>query len=237
MKNRVIALIMLIPIVLMFCVFSAANFTSLQVPIAVSGISLYHERLEVVNLAESEEFKINAQVMPINASNKGLIYSYEAVDGKNVPNITINDNGVVSASGCGTAKVVVTTKDGAYKKSFFLEVTSTKAIELVATLSTESEILVGDEFEILTEVLPDAALDKNVEFSSSDNNIILVDSITGKCKAISSGRAKPSYVTAAIITARKVYINAIVGLNLTNKLFQSINTKTSQASDASIETT
>lgn len=188
MRYKVITLIMLIPLVLMVCVFSAANFTSLQVPISVNSVAVYHERLEVVNLAESNEFQINAQVMPINASNKGLIYTYESVNGKQMPTLDINENGLVKASGYGTAKVIVTTKDGAYKKSFLLEVTSTVATELVANLSKTEDIFVGDEFEILTTVLPDAALDKNVKFSSTDNHIVKVDALTGECKALSSGR-------------------------------------------------
>ena len=189
MKYKVITLIMLIPLVLMVCVFSAANFTSLQVPIPVSSISIYHDKLEIVNLAEDSTFQINAQAMPINASNKGLIYTYESVNSKPMPTLEIDENGLVKASGYGTAKVTVTTKDGAYKKSFLLEVTSTVATELIANLSVTEEIFVGDSFEILTSVLPDEALDKNVRFSSTDSNIIQIDAIAGQCNAISSGRA------------------------------------------------
>jgi len=48
MRYKVITLIMLIPIVLMLCLFSAAGFTSINVPISVSGVTLFHENLEVV---------------------------------------------------------------------------------------------------------------------------------------------------------------------------------------------
>ena len=188
MKYRVLTLIMLIPLVLMVCVFSAANFSSLQVPISVSSVALLHEKLEVINLAESNTFQINAQVMPINASNKGLIYTYESVSARPMPTLSISENGFVTASGFGTAKIVVTSKNGAYKKSFILEVTSTVATDLVANLSKETDIFVGDEFEILTQVLPDEALDKNVRFYSSDNSVVQVNALTGECKAISSGR-------------------------------------------------
>ncbi len=187
MKNKVIILIMLIPLVLMVCVFSAANFTSLQVPIAVSGVSLYHENLEVINLVEGNKMQINAQVYPINASNKGLKYTYESVAGKPTPNIEINEKGLMTVSGYGSANVIVSSKDGAYKKSFMLVVTSTKATELVATLSTTDDIAVGDEFSILTTVLPNEALDKNVRFSSSDTNKVRINALTGEAKALSRG--------------------------------------------------
>ena len=188
MKNKVIILIMLIPLVLMVCVFSAANFTSLQVPIAVSGVSLYHENLEVINLVEGNKMQINAQVYPINASNKGLKYTYESVAGKPTPNIEINEKGLMTVSGYGSANVIVSSKDGAYKKSFMLVVTSTKATELVASLSTTEDIVVGDEFSILTTVLPNEALDKNVRFSSSDTNKVRINALTGEAKALSRGR-------------------------------------------------
>lgn len=188
MKYKVLTLIMLIPLVLMVCVFSAANFTSLQVPISVSSVTLFHDKLEIINLAESDTFQINAQVMPINASNKGLIYTYESVGSNPTPVLEISEQGLVKASGFGTAKVIVTSKDGAFKKSFLLEVTSTVATELIANLSTDEEIFVGDEFEILASVMPNEAIDKNVKFTSSDTNIVQVNQLTGECRAISSGR-------------------------------------------------
>ena len=102
MKSKVLTLILLIPLVLMVCVFSAANFTALQIPISVNSVAIYHENLEVINLAENNVFQINAQAMPINASNKGLIYSYESVNGKQLPNLEIDENGMVKASGVGS---------------------------------------------------------------------------------------------------------------------------------------
>lgn len=217
MKSKIITLIMLIPLVLMVCVFSAANYTSLQIPISVSSIAIYHERLEVVNLAENNKFQINAKAMPLNASNKGLIYSYESVNEKPLPNLNIDDNGLVTASGCGTAKVTVTTKDGAYKKSFLLEVTSTKAIELVANLSQTEDFYVGDEFSILATILPNEALDKSVVFYSNNNNVVRVDALTGKCNAISSGRVTLKAVLENGINGKlEKTFNIVVYPNISN---------------------
>jgi len=190
MRYKVITLIMLIPIVLMLCLFSAAGFTSINVPISVSGVTLFHENLEVVNLAESDKFQINAQVYPKNSSNKGLSYTCSPISQKPFPTITISENGLIQASGYGTAKVTVSTKDGNYKKSFILEVTSTVATELVAHLDHEGDIYVGDEFNVLSQVLPSLAVDKNVKYSSSNSSILQVNSITGRCKAVGSGNVK-----------------------------------------------
>ncbi len=187
MKNKVIALILIIPIVLMFCVFSAANIATLNVPIAVSSVSLFHEWKEKVNLAESNQFQINAQVMPRNATNKGIIYSHQVKSGN--PVISISETGLVTASGYGTAQITVTTKDGSYKQSFLLEVTSTVATNLEVMLNTSTEVMIGDNFKMLATVVPNEALDKNVKFSSSNENIVRINALTGECTAISSGRA------------------------------------------------
>ena len=188
MRYKVIALILIIPLMLMFCVFSAANIATIKVPISVSNVSLFHNEHEVINLVESNEFQINAQVMPRNASNKGLIYTSERVKNKNYPNLNINEDGLVKASGYGTAKISVTTKEGAYKKSFLLEVTSTLASDLNLSLNTEDDIFVGDSFKVNYEILPNETLDKKIKFSSSDSTIVEIDSLTGECEALSSGK-------------------------------------------------
>lgn len=187
MKYKVVTLILIIPLVLMVCVFSAAKVAELKVPIPVTGVTVFHNPQEVVNLVEGNTFQINAQVMPRNASNSGLSYDVEAVSNKPLPDITISETGLVTANGYGTAKILVTTNDSAYTKSFILEVTSTKAVSLIANLSTTEKISLGDEFSVLANVLPKEALDKNVVFSSSDPNKVTINSITGACRAITSG--------------------------------------------------
>ena len=187
MKNKVISLILIIPLVLMFCVFSAANLATLKVPIAVNGVTIFHESQEIINLAETNEFQINAQVMPRNATNKALKYVPESVNGKNFPNLSIDENGLVKASGYGTAKITVSTIDGAYKKSFLLEVTSTLATDLNISLSEATEIFVGDEFVLNAKVVPNESLDKSVKFASSNTNVVRINELKGKCNDISSG--------------------------------------------------
>ena len=192
MKNKAISLIMIIPLVLMFCVFSASNIASLNVPIAVSSVSVFHDEQEVVNLVEGNEFQINAQVYPKNASNKGLNYSYETVNKGFTTEelfLEISETGLVKAKGCGTAKITVETKDGAYKKSFILEVVSTKATDLIANVNKIGDIFVGDKFSYLAKVIPETALDKNVKFSSSNPNVLKINPVTGECNAISNGKA------------------------------------------------
>ena len=188
MRNKIIALIMVIPLVLMVCVFSLSNVASYQIDIPVSDVTLFNDRQEVINLAEGNTLQINAQVMPINAKNKGLTYSYDRVGDNPLPNLTISQTGLIEASGYGSAKITVTSKDGAYKKSFIINVTSTLATDVILNLSTTQNIFVGDTFSLLGSVIPSDALDKNLKYYSSDSTIVRVNQITGECRAISSGR-------------------------------------------------
>lgn len=219
MKNKVVALILIIPIVLMLCVFSAANIATLKVPIAVSGVDIFHDMQETINLAEGNQFQIHAQVMPRNASNDGLIYSYEAVQGFALPNITIDSNGLVSASGYGVAKITVITKDGAYKKSFLIEVTSTLASGLDISINKTTDIVVGDEFTVSANVHPNEALDKNVKFYSSNSNIIQINELSGKATAISSGTVTlTAKLTNGLNGELKEELNVIVFPSLSSSL-------------------
>lgn len=189
MKNKALALILIIPLVLIFCVFSAVNIATLKVPISVSGVSIFHAQEEIVNLADGNTFQINAQVLPRNASNPGLLYSFEEISGKPLANIQIDQNGLVTASGYGSAKITVTTKDGAYKQSFILQVTSSLASNVHLSLDAKQNIMVGDNFLAVAEVTPAEALDKNVVFSSSNLKIVKINALTGECIALSSGTA------------------------------------------------
>lgn len=189
MRYKIISLILIIPLILMVCIFSASKVASQQVDISVSDVTLFHDKQEVINLAEGNNLQINAQVMPINASNKGLIYSYEQVGETSLPNLEIDEFGLITANGYGSAKIVVTTKDGAYKKSFLLEVTSTVATDIEVSLSESENIIVGDSFSVIGKAVPSDALDKNIKYYSSDNSVVSVNQLTGECKAISSGKA------------------------------------------------
>ena len=187
MKYKVVSLIMIIPLVLMLCVFSAANIATLKVSIPVSSVTVFNEAHETINLAEGNELQIDAQVLPRNASNKGLLFASEEIQGQEYPNIEIDENGLIKANGNGLAKIIVTTKDGAYKKSFILEVTSTLATDMSISLNTTEDIVVGDEFKVIGKINPEEALDKRIEFSSSNSSIVSIDEITGECRALSSG--------------------------------------------------
>lgn len=135
MKQRIVALVMIIPIVLMICVFSAANVVTLAMPIPVSGIELEMKQEETLSLSAGvDTLEIKARAIPLNASNQKLNYSYAEISGKRPAEIEIDAEGVIRAKRVGSLKITVSTAEGGFSKSFLLHVTSEKATEIEITV-------------------------------------------------------------------------------------------------------
>ncbi|MGI6605705.1 MAG: Ig-like domain-containing protein [Peptococcia bacterium] len=74
------------------------------VPVLVTGVSL---NKETVTLAVGEEETLTATVSPAEASNQNVSWESSETDVA-----TVDDNGVITAVGVGTATITVTTEDG-----------------------------------------------------------------------------------------------------------------------------
>ena len=99
---------------------------------------------------------------------------------------TISQDGVVTATGPGTTNVTVTTVDGGHTATC-----SVKVIQHVADLSLEKHSLslkVGGTEMMYTRISPTTAEDKTITWSSSNEQIAIVDT-NGNVKAIKAGKA------------------------------------------------
>ena len=187
MKYRIISLIMIIPVVLMLCVFSAVGIVTLSVPIPVVGINLSNNIEEYLDIANSSDsLQIKASVEPRNASNGKILYTTEPIEGKKEARVSIDLNGKITPLDVGSVKVICTTVDGAYVKSFVLEVGSTKATDFTVALPDGSDIVVvGDEFTFLSQVYP-TYIDAQIEWECDDPSVLEVNRYTGEARAISA---------------------------------------------------
>lgn len=218
MKYKIISLMLIIPFILMLCVFSAANVVSINVPIPVSGVRLFNDLEEHINLAEyNTTLKINAMVEPTNASNKKLIYSFSAVEGKKQAVVEISDDGVITPIEVGTVKITATSGDGAYSSSFILEVTSSLVTDFEIKEVTD-KIVVGDVFTLEANAYPLTATHKDVIWTSSNPNVLKVNMYTGKAEALSSGEVE---VSATIEDTLKGVMTKRVTLNVMPKITDS----------------
>ena len=147
--------------------------------IKVSGVSVDKT---TVGLMVGEKVKLVATVIPEDATNKNV--SYES-DDNNIA--TVTQDGEISAVGEGSIIVWVTTEDGQFKAGCKVYVSNTahlvKEIELN---ETELTLAVGETFQLTAAIKPSYANNKNVVWSSKNEQIATVDE-TGLVTAIAGG--------------------------------------------------
>lgn len=136
MKKMIIALILLIPLIFMFTVFSVVQVSSLQVNIPVNGIEIKNDEPTIyIDIATyKNDKKLNVSVSPVNAANKK--YSFVVSD-ENVATVTAD--GVLIARSVGTTKITTVTSDGGYKDSVNVVVESSKVLDLRVCLFRASD--------------------------------------------------------------------------------------------------
>ena len=129
MRKNVIALMLVLPLLFVFAVFTSGNAASLGVSVSVSGIEILNapEGGLNIDLAEYDgDFKVEAQVLPENASDKGYSFRVEEAEGSAPADISVADDGTVTANGAGSARIVVESNDGGYTDSMLVVVSSSK---------------------------------------------------------------------------------------------------------------
>lgn len=135
-----------------------------------------------VGLKVGDKVKLVATVFPVDATNKNV--SYES-DDNNIA--TVTQDGEISAVGLGSTIVWVTTEDGQFKAGCKVHVSNTahlvKEIELN---ETELTLAVGETFQLTAAIKPSYAYNKNVVWSSKNEQIATVNE-TGLVTAIAGG--------------------------------------------------
>ena len=140
--------------------------------IAVTGAVLGNTELTLV---EGEEEKLAVAVTPENATDKSVVW-----ESGNESVATVSQEGLVTAVGEGKATITVKTNDGGFSAS--CEVTVKKKVIAVTgvKLSVASMTLrEGDKGTLTATVEPANATNKNVEWWTSDLDVVSVISTSG----------------------------------------------------------
>ena len=147
-----------------------------------------------ITMTPQEEKQLTVEVLPINATNKAVVWSTS-----DSGIISVSENGIVTAIKLGTAKVrvasaedegkyaecEVTVQEGSSNPGTGTHVTVSGINVLPASITMTPQ----EEKQLSVEVLPVDATNKAVVWSTSDSEIISV-SETGKVTAIKPGTAK-----------------------------------------------
>ncbi len=113
MRKNIIALMLIIPLLFLFTVFSATNVASLGVQIKPNGIKILNKPENdtlFIDLASPMPYKLEAEVSPQNATNREYAFSVEPVEGSEFADVRVDERGSVIARSTGVARVVASCK-------------------------------------------------------------------------------------------------------------------------------
>ena len=215
MKKKVIALIMIIPLIFLITLFSVGQVASILVDIPVSGIKITTQTddgfiyldMAKYNSDPANYIYLEAQVEPANAKNQNYSFKVEEAEPDVAPaDITIDkDSGLLSLNGTGKAKITAVSADNGYTDSVIVNVRSSKVFAVDATLeriNTGSEVtldtigekeyavtLVPDDYQFKAKIYPEEVSDSSVTWSSSNSNVVSINPVTGRAVAKLSGEA------------------------------------------------
>lgn len=147
MRKTIIALMMVLPILFVFVIFSAGTAASINILVSANGIKILNRPENdtlVVDLATYQnDFVVSAQVYPEKASNQNYSVRVEEVEGSQFADVQVDQQGKVSAQSLGAAKVVVQSNDGGYTDSFKVLVGSSKPVDFdfsISNATTQQQI-------------------------------------------------------------------------------------------------
>ena len=151
-------------------------------PVAVTGISF---DVDSLNLEVGDFYQLGITVSPSNATNK----AFNIGSSKNRV-ATVSKEGYVTAASAGECEIIATTIDGSHQAICFVEV-SEPVIETdipvssIAISQTSLTLLEEETFTLSFTIEPTDATNKNVVWSSSNEEVATVDS--GKITTLKDG--------------------------------------------------
>ena len=157
--------------------------------IPVEGVTLNAQNL-TLNMGETST--LEATIIPDNATNKNVTWTSEN------ENIASVDNGVVTAIGEGETTITVITEDGEKTATCNITVLPNEDPEEIPveeiTLNTQNVTLeIGETSTLEATIIPDNATNKNVTWTSENENIASVDN--GVVTAIGEGETTITVAT------------------------------------------
>ena len=170
MKRRLIALFTILLSVSLIATYSCKKEKDKSV--AVTEVRLDKS---ATTLVEGDTEELMATVMPENATDKGIEWKSD-----NESVATVSQTGLVTALKDGSATITVITNDGGFRAS--CEVTVKKKVIAVTGVKLSAASMTlreGDKGTLTATVEPANATNKNVEWWTSDIDVVSVTSTSG----------------------------------------------------------
>ncbi|MGL4484533.1 MAG: Ig-like domain-containing protein, partial [Anaerovoracaceae bacterium] len=167
-------------------------YSVISVSQPITKITLDTESLEL-DIGQKKTFV--AAIEPANATNRNLIWT-----SSNTESLVVDQFGQVEAKAAGLSTITAKTPDNQVSARALVKVTTLKAVTSLELSEKDIKLKIGEQKDLGVTILPEDASNKSVIWSSSNENIISVDS-TGTITALSGG--------SAIITVRSTYGNIV----------------------------
>lgn len=138
MRKNIIALMLVLPLLFVFTVFSSGNVASLGVSVSANSVEIMNppegDTLRIDLATYRDDYRIVAKVYPENAANKAYSFLVEEVEGTEFASVSVDEEGFLHASSVGSARVSAVSNDGGYKDSITVIVSSSKPYGLELSL-------------------------------------------------------------------------------------------------------
>ncbi|OKZ57542.1 MAG: hypothetical protein BHV97_02820 [Clostridium sp. CAG:349_48_7] len=209
MKKKIIALIMIIPIVFLIALFSVGKAAGVYADIPVTGIQITTQNEDGfidVDVADYDPIAFLAQVQPVNARNQKYSLEISGVGGDEAPDgFEIIDGKLIINDVVGKAKITAISAEKGFKDSVIVSAYSTKVLKispLVNRIEAGGEIVeieVGDEIVEIeggdyvfgAKLYPENLSGETRIFEEiGDNHILKLNAVTGVAQALFSGETQ-----------------------------------------------
>lgn len=208
MKKKIIALIMIIPIVFLIALFSVGKAAGVYADIPVTGIQITTQNEDGfidVDVADYDPIAFLAQVQPVNARNQKYSFEISGVGGDEAPDGFEIIDGKLHIDNVGKVKITAISAEKGFKDSVIVSAYSTKVLNifpLVNRIEDGGEIVeieVGDEIVEIeggdyvfgAKLYPENLSGETRIFEEiGGNHILKLNAVTGVAQPLFSGETQ-----------------------------------------------
>lgn len=208
MKKKIIALIMIIPIVFLIALFSVGKAAGVYADIPVTGIQITTQNEDGfidVDVADYDPIAFLAQVQPVNARNQKYSLEISGVGGDEAPDGFEIIDGKLHIDNVGKVKITAISAEKGFKDSVIVSAYSTKVLKIFPLVNRIEdggelvEIEVGDELVEIeggdyvfgAKLYPENLSGETRIFEEiGGNHILKLNAVTGVAQALFSGETQ-----------------------------------------------
>lgn len=199
MKKKIIALIMIIPIVFLIALFSVGKAAGVYADIPVTGIQITTQNEDGfidVDVADYDPIAFLAQVQPVNARNQKYSLEISGVGGDEAPDGFEIIDGKLHIDNVGKVKITAISAEKGFKDSVIVSAYSTKVLRIYPKVNGEKIVsdvvsIDGGENVFSAELYPENLSGETRIFEEiGDNHILKLNAVTGVAQALFSGETQ-----------------------------------------------